>query len=389
MDDFTVISYPGAKDQSLLSLTEGRSRYMIPFCGRYRVVDFTIRNSISAGAKRTVVYNNCEDDLEAYVENYGPFAQQSFPAIRVVSREYSDIQFCYSIIMGSNTQYYIIYNGDNPSVIDFGGLAEKFRKSRAPAVLYTLRLAEKASMAYTILIANQKSLLKVVNRAIDEERASPNLFEMIINSMINRGIKKESIHALYWPIKSIPDYHQLNLHIVKTPHLSSLVFGDAHLKGHIRRGGDARVGRSARVEGSFVSDGCRIDGTVKNSILFPGVEVGEKTMVKDSIVLPFNRIGEGARVIRAVIDERTAMPPQEGADSTFTVGPRCYVGSEGEQLKNNDFPLSIYRSITLIGRNCEIPEGSRIGGACYVAPGRGLEYFSKTKYLYDGLSLVR
>lgn len=42
MDNVTIISYPGPKDNSLLSLTDTRSRYMLPFGGRFRVIDFTL-----------------------------------------------------------------------------------------------------------------------------------------------------------------------------------------------------------------------------------------------------------------------------------------------------------------------------------------------------------
>ena len=65
MNDFTIISYPGTRSDLLLSLTESRSRYMLPIGGRFRVVDFTIRNSFSCGARTTIIYNNRDDELDA------------------------------------------------------------------------------------------------------------------------------------------------------------------------------------------------------------------------------------------------------------------------------------------------------------------------------------
>jgi hypothetical protein len=65
------------------------------------------------------------------------------------------------------------------------------------------------------------------------------------------------------------------------------------------------------------------------------------------------------------------------------------VGTLTESLKNNDFPQSIFSSVTLLGKNCRIPERSNIGGACYVASGLGAEYFTEKRYLYDGLSVVK
>ncbi len=394
MEDFTIISYPGSAGASLLSLTEKRSRYMLPFGGRYRVVDFTIRNSTAAGAQRTIIYNNIEDGLADYVEHYGPFRHQKFPAIRVVSRRRSDIQFCYNLIMDANTDYYVIYAGDNPSVIDFTELIARYKKKRGGAVLYTLKLAERESMAHTILVTNQKSLLGVVNAAMEEQRHSPNIFEMIINVMINSGIRRESMKAHYWPVKNIPEYYHVNMEIMKNKDLFGLVFGDRALKGQIKSHGIAFLGPHAKILHSFISDGCRVHGTVQNSIVFPGVEIGERAVVKDSILLPFCRIGAGARVLSTVVDEKTLPVPVTAEDGTtkmppdfFTIGAHCHVGSESEGMKNNDFPRSIFKSITLIGRDCEIPDASRVGGACYVAPGKGRDYFLKSKYLYDGLSV--
>ena len=87
MEDFTIISYPASKDNTLLSLTESRSRYMLPFGGKFRVVDFTLRNSFSSGARSTIIYNNFEDGLEDYVDHYGPFTDMDFPPIKVISQE--------------------------------------------------------------------------------------------------------------------------------------------------------------------------------------------------------------------------------------------------------------------------------------------------------------
>jgi ADP-glucose pyrophosphorylase len=362
---------------------------MVPFGGRYRIVDFTIRNSTASGAARTIIYSNFDDDLPAYVENYGPFAGKNFPSIKVVSREYSDITFCYNLIMGSNTAYYIIYNGDNPSMIDFTSLIERYKKKKAGAVLFTLHFANRESMAYTILVASQKMLLQVVKEAMNDERHAPNIFEMIINIMINRGIKKETAKALYWPLKNIPDYYMYNMKLMKSRDIFSSIFHDPSMKSHIRCAGHSTIGRYARVENSFISDSCIIDGSVSNSIIFPCVEIGEKAVVRDSIVLPFNKIGPGTRVTKTIVDERTAKPKAEGEPEWPGIGGKCYIGSEHEQLKNSDFPRNLSRSITLIGKNCVIPEGSHIGGACYIASGKGEEFFSRSKYLYDGLSLVK
>jgi glucose-1-phosphate adenylyltransferase len=386
MDDFTIISYPGTRNDLLLSLTESRSRYMLPIGGRFRVVDFTLRNSFTSGARTTIIYNNLDDDLEQYVDRYGPFGEMKFPPIKVVTREYSDIKVCYNLILESNTEYYIIYNGDNPSIIDFTEIIKKYKSRRTGAVLFRLNLEGRPTMAYTVLVSDQKTLLNVVKSAIKDKLSAPNLFEMIINILVNMGIARSSFNAFYWPIKNVPEYYAINREIIWNPEVFDLLYRDQIIKSQIAAGGFSHVGRLGKIVRSFVSDFCKINGTVEDSIIYPGVEIGDQTVVKNSIILPYNRIGSGARIIHSIIDERTDANPEL---LYLNIGNSSRIGSGDEFIKNSDFPQSLFSSITLIGKNCCIADGARIGGGCYVASGLGDAFQGSKKFLYDGTSLVR
>ncbi len=385
MDNFTIISYPGTRNDLLLSLTESRSRYMLPIGGAFRVVDFTLRNSFASGARTTIIYNNLDDDLEEYVNRYGPWEDLKFPPIKIVTREYSDIKVCYNIILESNTQYYIIYNGDNPSIIDFAGIVKKYKSRKAGAVLFSLNIDGRSTMAYTILVSDQKTLLNVIKTAIKQKKNAPNIFEMIMNIMINSGVAKNSYKAFYWPIKNIPEYYELNRRIIWDPAIFDMLYREKMIKSQIKTEGIAYIGRQGKIIKSFVSDFCKINGSIENSILYPGVEVGPDSVVKDSIILPFNKIGSGVRIIRTILDERTDLAPEM---LYLNIENGSKIGSADELIKNADFPKSLFSSITLIGKNCRISSGARIGGGCYVASELGA-YFGDKKYLYDGASLIK
>ncbi len=388
MEDTTIISYSRSKNDSLLCLTESRSRYMLPFGGKFRVVDFTIQNAVFSNARKTVIYNDCEDELEEYINNYGNFGDPKFPSLKVVSREFSDIGFCHNLVMDCNTAYYIIYNGDNPSIIDFTKILNSFKKTKARAVLFKLKIKDTASMAHTVLVTNQKYLLNTINQAIKEKRISPNIFEMIINIMINNGIKKLSADAFYWPMKTIPDYYKINMQILKDPVISSLIYGNAPMRSFIKGRGDTILGPNAKVANSIISDNCKIHGKVLNSIIYPGVEIGENAFIQESIILPNAVIGPGAIITRTIIDERTEIYSETGENGKYlNIGRQCTIGTSDGQMKNNEF-ASLNNSLTLIGKNCRIPDNSRIGGACYIASGKGSIYFEKNKHLYNGLSIV-
>jgi len=359
---------------------------MLPIGGKFRVIDFTIRNSFSSGARSTVIYNNIDDGLEHYVDCYGPFGDMTFPPIKVISREFSDMTFCYNVILDANTQFYIIYNGDNPSIIDFKGIIKKYKKRRSDAVLFSMNIDGKPSMAYKVLVTNQKILLKVVNKAIDEDRKSPNIFEMIINTMINDGIKTGTFDAMYWPVKNIPDYDSLNRKIIWSPEIFGLLYEEKLIQSQIIADGYAHIGPHGQIINSFMSDYCEINGKVENSIIYPGVIIGEGSVVKNSILLPFVRIGKNSRIYNSVIDEKTEFSEELEYN---TIGDNCVIGTEDLHIKSNDFPRFLFESKTIIGKNAIIPDGARIGGGCYVASGAGQDYFEKKKFLYDKESIKK
>ena len=65
--------------------------------------------------------------------------------------------------------------------------------------------------------------------------------------------------------------------------------------------------------GSLIADGCRIEGVVENSILFPGVTVGVGAEVRNCILMKNTHVGDGATVSYIVSDKKVTF----GKDSTL------------------------------------------------------------------------
>jgi glucose-1-phosphate adenylyltransferase len=105
----------------------------------------------------------------------------------------------------------------------------------------------------------------------------------------------------------------------------------------------ARVLSGAVVDESLVSGGTRVAGTVRGSVLSPGVVVEPGATVIDSVLLPGVRVRSGATVTRSVLDD--------GVD----VGAGASVGGDGD--------------ITLVGRRATVKKGSRLAaGARFPEP---------------------
>ena len=62
------------------------------------------------------------------------------------------------------------------------------------------------------------------------------------------------------------------------------------------------ISDGAVLRNSLVSEGCRIDGTVENSILFGGVVVEAGAVIRDAVIMEDVHVGKNARVSYAIVD---------------------------------------------------------------------------------------
>ena len=63
------------------------------------------------------------------------------------------------------------------------------------------------------------------------------------------------------------------------------------------------IGKDANVKKSIVADGCRVFGTVEDTVLSHGVTIGEGSIVKDSVIMPNVKIGKNVVIENAMIGE--------------------------------------------------------------------------------------
>ena len=63
----------------------------------------------------------------------------------------------------------------------------------------------------------------------------------------------------------------------------------------------------AKIVDSLIADGCRIEGTVENSILFRGVKIGKDTVVKNSILYQDVFTGENVSLNYVIADKNVTI----------------------------------------------------------------------------------
>jgi glucose-1-phosphate adenylyltransferase len=120
----------------------------------------------------------------------------------------------------------------------------------------------------------------------------------------------------------------------------------------------ARLGRNAVIERSLVANGCCVDGTVEHSILFPGVQVEEGSVVRHSILMNGARVASGASLDRVIVDK------------DVRIGRNAIIG-QGETVPHEEYPPLLRNGITIVGRDAVLPDGLVVGRHCVIEPGVG------------------
>ena len=124
----------------------------------------------------------------------------------------------------------------------------------------------------------------------------------------------------------------------------------------IRERQPAAIGPDAALDQVLLTHGCRVEGTVKRSILFPGVQIEEGAVVEDSILFFDTVVESGARVKKTI------------TDNGVRIGEKARIGEKGKVLPNQASPQILSSGLTVIGRNTHLPAGIRIGGNCILYP---------------------
>ncbi|MCI5144177.1 MAG: glucose-1-phosphate adenylyltransferase [Candidatus Electrothrix sp. AR3] len=170
----------------------------------------------------------------------------------------------------------------------------------------------------------------------------------IIPMMMQRGMKVLGYKFKgYWGYtRTVDQYWQTSMDLLGDNPLVNLEKWGIRTNMAHRGIGDCqpfKVGRDGSLDNSLAYNGCIVDGSVKNSILFPGARVENGAEVNESILFFNTVVKAGGKLDRVVGDVNTVF------------GHNVRVGVAGSR-------------VTVIGWNNSMPDNMVIGGGCTVAP---------------------
>ena len=180
----------------------------------------------------------------------------------------------------------------------------------------------------------------ILRKYLIEDEADPNSENDFGNNIIPNLLKdNRDMYAFrfdgYWKdVGTIPSLWEANMEVLDPEHSGINLF-DENWKIYSRNSGMTghKIGANAVVENSMITEGCRIDGDVKNSILYAGVKVEAGAVVEEAVVMGGTVIKAGAVVKHCILGENTVIGENTvvgGSEGVATIGPNVVVGDHAK-----------------------------------------------------------
>ncbi len=333
----------GAGDASLNELTRARSIAALPIAGRYRMIDVVLSNLVNAGIENVGVitqrnYHSIMDHLSsgkewdlsrkrdglfilppyASSENRGTYTGL-LDALR------SNINY----IRRSSQKYVLICGSDTLYNVDFNAMMEAHMQSKADiTLLYHRSHAPSVGMSYLgmdkdgrvddieidpIMPRNQNVfvgtflmekalLLYMMDMALAHGKTDL-LRDAIQNQLGLYRVYGYEAKGYLGVIDSVQSYFNVNMDLLNNDIRRSIFSGERPVYTKIKDEAPAKYEGEAQARNSLLADGCVIEGTVENCVLFRGVRIGRGAVVKNSIIMQASSIGDGCRLENVILDK--------------------------------------------------------------------------------------
>ena len=343
--------YTGENNPLLRDLTLSRSVAAVPYGGRYRCIDFILSDLVNSGVTSVGLitqknYHSIMDHLGAGKEwdlhrkREGLFLLPPFmtrDSTGLYRGSVDAFRSCMGYVRRCPQQYVILSGSHTIFNMTFNDMLEKHIARGADiSVLYNeaesfspeeqnkdLRLEMDGDERITGMELNPYRPTTPY-QSCDVMIIDKMLFEYLVEESYARAeyhfvrdvlLKKCDTLKIYGyryngyvaRLDSVNEFYKHNIALLR-PEVRNDLFNSAHpIYTKVKDEVSTRYCENAKVTRSMLADGCIIDGTVENSIVFRGVTVGKGAVVKDSIIMQGVSIGENCSLDHVILDKGSSI----------------------------------------------------------------------------------
>lgn len=192
-------------------------------------------------------------------------------------------------------------------------------------VLTNPMLAGECNISLDMFIMTTDFLKQVVLEAISKNQKS--LIRDLLQARKDEFVFKAYEHkGCFFKIDSLEAYYKANLALLDTKTRNNVFNSEAPIYTKVGDNAPVKYGLESSVKNSLVADGCMIEGTVENCVLFRGVKIAKGAVVRNCVLMQGTEIGEGCNIDAIVADKNVTI----SANRVLTGSPEypLYLGKK-------------------------------------------------------------
>ncbi len=381
----------GGRGSRLDILSEKRVKPAVPFAGKYRIIDFTLSNCANSGIFNIAILTQYlplslnehigvgkpwdldrRDSgvslLQPHKEWYAGTADAVLQNIKYIRR--------------NNPKYTLILSGDHIYKMDYRKMIEHHKNNNSPLTIAVQPVPWEDAHRFGILSVDEQT--KITKFAEKPEKPESNLAsmgiyvfdtEVLLDAITriedpNLDFGKHIIPALlsekdlyayifddYWKdVGTYDSYIESNIELTGTVDKIPLDMYDREWPIYTKSEElpSVKVGSKAHISQALLSNGCIVAGTVKKSVLSPGVIVHPGATVINSVILNDTEIMPNAYIENSIIDKRCK------------IMENVIIGDGKDNTPNKEHPELLSSGANAIASKVTVPAGTVIKRNCRI-----------------------
>lgn len=360
----------GGQGSRLKALTREMAKPVVPFGGKYRIIDFALSNSTNSEIKDIGVLTQYKPQL--LNEHLGIGAawdyDRNFGGLRILTPYYTEdggrwfegtasaIYENINYLDQVNPEYVLILSGDHIYKMDYRELLDVHKKKGADCTIAVMEVDWDEASRFGIMNTDEDG--KIIEFEEKPENPKSNLASMGIYVFNWKVLRKELIkdyedknstndfgHDIipkmlekncplyvykfdgYWKdVGTVRSFWQANLDLIDPDNELGIYDDNWRIYTKSLNLPPHRLGKNAVLTDTLVNEACVIDGKVNHSVLFSEVEVEDGAEVYNSVLLNGVKVKSGARIYNAVVAENMEISEDIGKEND---GKVYLVSSEG------------------------------------------------------------
>ena len=333
----------GGQGSRLGVFTKNIAKPAVSFGVKYRIIDFVLSNCSNSGIDTVGVLtqyrplllnshigigsnwdlnrrNGGLSILQPYMnEKEGNWYKGTADAI------YQNMNY----IDSYDPEYILILSGDHIYKMDYSDMLEFHKAKNADVTIAVMEVDWNEASRFGIMNTDKNSFIyefeekpknpksnlasmgiyifnwKKIKKYFESEKMYLDFGKNLIPKMLEDNLKMISYQFDgYWrDVGTIESLWQANMDLINTENGFNLNDPNWKIYTDTMAMPPQYIGEDANIKNSILVDGCRVFGSVENTVLSHGVTVGEGSIIKDSVIMSNAKIGKNVVIEKAMIGE--------------------------------------------------------------------------------------